>query len=103
MNGIALDWSIRIGDLLTVGGAFMVALGLLYNRGKSDSLDTIHLEKTLEDLKDIKGEVKQQGETIAKIAIQEVQIRLLMKWYDELRRGIGYVKGARDGIDGEYP
>jgi hypothetical protein len=64
----------------------------------------VHLEKTLEDLKDIKGEVKQQGETIAKIAIQEVQIRLLMKWYDELRRGIGYVKGSgRDGIDGEYP
>jgi hypothetical protein len=38
---------------------------------------------------------------LKKVAIQEMQIGLLLKWYDELRHGDGYIQ--KRGVDREYP
>jgi hypothetical protein len=51
----------------------------------------------------MKTEFKTFSETLQKIAVQETKIELLMKWYDELRHGDGFVQGPRRAnVDGQY-
>jgi predicted CopG family antitoxin len=55
------------------------------------------------EFKEMKTEFKAFSETLQKIAVQETKIELLMQWYDELRRGIGYIQEPRRAnVDGEY-
>ena len=61
----------------------------------------VTLESLANELRELKDQFKTFGETLTTVATQEVKINLLMKWYDELRRGDGFVRGAR-GIDREY-
>lgn len=86
------EWTIRAGDLLTVLGALSVAAAFLYRRGGDDVTVRMTLRAMREELTEMKTEFKAFGVTLAKVATQEMQIGLLMKWYDELRRGIGIVK-----------
>ncbi len=82
------DWSIRFGDVLTMAGAVFVGGSFLYRRGGRDAtLDTL-----AKDFTEMKEEFKTFAQTLSKVAIQEMQISLLMKWYDELRRGIGKIE-----------
>jgi hypothetical protein len=97
------EWTVRAGDVLTLLGAVVVAGGFLYRRGAKEIAIEITLRALTEQLAEMKTEFKTFGETLKKVGIQEVQISLLMKWYDELRRGEGYVRGSRSGVDGEYP
>lgn len=98
----AFEWTFRAGDLLTFIGGVGVAAAFLYRRGGDDAATRISLKAFTDQLAEMKVEFKSFGDTLKKVAIQEMQIGLLMKWYDELRRGDGYVKGER-GIDREYP
>lgn len=100
--GIAFEWTVKFGDVLTLFGAFCVAAAFLYRRGGQDVGVKLTLEALTKELTEMKTEFRTFGETLKKVAIQEMQINLLMKWYDELRRGIGFIKGAR-GVDREYP
>lgn len=101
--GISFEWTVRFGDVLTMGGAFAVAAGILYNRGRRDNELASAVKAALLEISEMKIELKAFSATIAKIAVQEMQIGLLMKWYDELRRGVGFVTHpARGGIEGEY-
>lgn len=86
------EWSIRAGDILTMSGALAVAAAFLYRRGGEDAGMRITLKALTEELSEMKTEFKSFGETLKKVAIQEMQIGLLMKWYDELRRGIGKIE-----------
>jgi hypothetical protein len=52
-------------------------------------------------MSEIKSELSEFGRAMTKLAVQETKIDLLMKWYDELRRGQGWVQGER-GVDHEY-
>jgi len=82
------DWTIRFGDVLTVCGAMFVGTSFIYRRGGRDAT----LDQLSKDFSEMKDEFKSFGVTLAKVAIQEMQISLLMKWYDELRRGIGKIE-----------
>ena len=100
--GIDFEWTIKVGDLFTVASAVVVAAAFLHKRGGQEAGVKVTLEALATELKEMKTEFKAFSETLQKVAIQEVQIGLLMKWYDELRHGEGFVQGAR-GVDREYP
>ncbi|MDI1264034.1 MAG: hypothetical protein PS018_12340 [bacterium] len=87
----AFEWTIRAGDLLTLIGGVCVAAAFLYRRGADDVTVTLTLKAMSDELAEMKTEFKSFGDTLKKVAIQEMQIGLLMKWYDELRRGKGII------------
>jgi len=99
--GLTFEWTVKLGDILTLFGAVCVAAAFLYNRGGKEAGEHMTLQTLSEEIKGMKNEFKGFGETLEKVAIQEVKIGLLMKWYDELRRGVGFIPGPR-GVDREY-
>jgi hypothetical protein len=101
--GLTFEWTVKLGDVLTLAGAFFVAAAFLYNRGGKEAGDQMSLNTLSTEFKEMKAELKTFSETLQKIAVQETKIELLMKWYDELRHGNGFVQGPRRAnIDGEY-
>lgn len=96
------EWTFRAGDILTFFGGLAVAAAFLYRRGGQEVSVQLTLEALTKELTEMKTEFKEFSATLAKVAIQEMQIGLLMKWYDELRRGKGWVQGHDGGVDGEY-
>jgi len=87
----AFEWTFRAGDILTFAGGLGVAAAFLYRRGGDDVTVKLTLKAMTEELTEMKTEFKSFGDTLKKVAIQEMQIGLLMKWYDELRRGKGII------------
>jgi hypothetical protein len=101
--GLTFEWTVKLGDILTMAGAVMVAAAFLYNRGGKEAGDQMSLNALSKEFKEMKTEFKAFSETLQKIAVQETKIELLMQWYDELRRGIGYIQEPRRAnVDGEY-
>lgn len=92
MNGLNFEWTFRIGDILTFASGLVVAASLLYRRGGNDAGIKITLRALTEQLAEMKTEFKTFGEAMKEVAVQKMQIGLLMKWYDELRRGIGKIE-----------
>lgn len=99
---MGFEWTVKFGDLLTVAAALFVAASFLHKHGGQEASVQVTLKALTRELTEMKTEFREFGETLKKVAIQEVQIGLLMKWYDELRRGEGFVRGVH-GIDREYP
>lgn len=81
------DWTIKFGDVLTLGGAAFVGGSFLYRRGGREAT----LEALAKDFGEMREEMKTFGKTITEVAIQRSEINMLLKWYDELRRGIGKI------------
>ncbi len=94
------EWTFRAGDVLTFIGGIAVAAAFLYRRGGSDTELKMAVSACLKEISAIKSELSEFGKAMTKLAVQETKIDLLMKWYDELRRGKGWVHGS-DGVDGE--
>jgi len=99
---VNFEWTFRAGDVATLIAGASVAGAFLYRKGGDEVSVKMTLKLMTDELSEMKEEFKSFGDTLKKVAIQEMQIGLLMKWYDELRRGDGYVQGHR-GIDREYP
>ncbi|HEY1215144.1 MAG TPA: hypothetical protein VGE93_16055 [Bryobacteraceae bacterium] len=101
--GLTFEWTVKLGDLLTIGGAVMVAAAFLYNRGGKEAGDQMTLNALSKEFTEMKSEFTIFRETLQKIAVQETKIELLMKWYDELRHGEGFIQGPRRAnVDGMY-
>ena len=100
--GLAFEWTVKLGDILTMGGAVMVAAAFLYNRGGKEAGDQMTLQALSKEFTEMKTEFKAFSDALKAIAVQETKIELLMKWYDELRHGTGFVQERRANIDGEY-
>lgn len=100
--GLTFEWTVKLGDILTLAGAFFVAAAFLYNRGGKEAGDQMTLTALSKEFTEMKGEFKTFSDTLQKIAVQETKIELLMKWYDELRHGTGFVQEPRRANDGEY-
>jgi hypothetical protein len=100
--GLTFEWTVKLGDILTMAGAVMVAAAFLYNRGGKEAGDQMSLNALSKEFKEMKTEFKTFSDTLQKIAVQETKIDLLMKWYDELRRGEGWLQERRANVDGEY-
>lgn len=101
--GISFEWTIKFGDILTFIGLIAAAASFLYRRGGQETGMHLTLEALALQFAEMKTEFKTFGETLQTVAVQEVKIGLLMKWYDELRHGQGFVRGSRTSVDGEYP
>jgi hypothetical protein len=95
------EWTFRAGDILTFFGGIAVAAAFLYRRGGSDADLKSAVAACLKEMSEIKSELSEFGRAMTKLAVQETKIDLLMKWYDELRRGRGWVQGE-SGVDHEY-
>jgi hypothetical protein len=101
--GLAFEWTFRIGDVFAMVGGLSLAAAFLYNRGGKEAGDQMTLNALSKEFVEMKAEFKTFSDTLQKIAIQEMKIDLLMKWYDELRRGEGYIQEPRRAnVDGEY-
>lgn len=75
-----------------MGGALVVAAGVLYRRVEADAGMQILVKELAKDFSEMKDEMKSFGKAISELAVQRAEINLLMKWYDELRRGGGLGK-----------
>lgn len=101
--GLAFEWTFRAGDIFALVGGLSFAAAFLYNRGGKEAGDQMSLTALSEEFKEMKSELKTFSDTLQKIAVQETKIELLMKWYDELRHGDGFVQGPRRAnVDGLY-
>lgn len=99
---MGFEWTVKLGDVFWLVGAFAMAGAFLYNRGGKEAGDSMTLNALSKEFSEMKAEFKTFSETLQKIAVQETKIDLLMKWYDELRRGEGWLQDRRANLDGEY-
>ena len=90
--GLTFEWTVKLGDILTMGGAVIVAFGIFYRRGGLDSDMKGAVKMLAEDFGEMKEEMKAFSKAISDLAVQRAEINLLMKWYDELRRGVGKIE-----------
>lgn len=90
------EWTFRAGDVLTFLGGVAVAAAFLYRRGGEEVRVQLTLEAMRNELTELKTQFMTFTQTLATVAAQEVKIGLLMKWYDELRNGIGIVVKDRE-------
>lgn len=100
---VNFTWDLRIGDVVIFVGALATAGSFLFRSGGSLVKLQEALTHALEQIAELKEDVAKMGVVLIELAVQKEQIGMLMKWYDELRRGTGYIPRApRGGIDGEY-
>jgi hypothetical protein len=94
--GLTFEWTVKFGDALTAGsmlvGALIVAGTVLYKRGGQEVGAKLTLEALTKQLEEMKTEFKAFSAALREVAVQRSQIDLLMKWYDELRRGVGKIE-----------
>jgi len=82
----------QIVSILGGGGLVAYRLGRTTQRMES----SIDLQKQLslqngEEIRELKSEVKALNALMTEVALQKVAIERLEQWYDELRRGEGFV------------
>lgn len=85
------EWTFRAGDVLTFVGGVGVAAAFLYRRGGDDASLKSAMARCLDEISEMKKELQEFSKAMTKLAVQETKIDLLMKWYDELRRGKGII------------
>ncbi|HEV2160253.1 hypothetical protein [Bradyrhizobium sp.] len=100
--GLSFEWTVKLGDIFWLVGALSMAGAFLYRRGGKEAGDSMTLQTLSREFGEMKAEFKTFSDTLQKIAVQETKIELLMKWYDELRHGTGFIQERRANIDGEY-
>lgn len=108
----SVDIVLKVSEILAIVGSAALALIAV---GRSTSRVELQLSRQTEDITDLKDDVKKLSEVITTVALQGQRMdnfsdRLnsldnrydtLDKRYDELRRGRGWITGAK-GVDGEY-
>lgn len=90
---VSFDWGIKFGDLLTVGSALLVAAAFLFRKGGDYEKLRMAVTTALDQISELKTDIKQMGKVLTELAVQKEQITMLTKWYDELRRGVGRISG----------
>ena len=95
MEGAAIDWVIKLGDLLVVAS-------LIFYIGRfSKRVDA--MEKTIER---IEGTHQSIASAITTVAVQKVQIDRIEQDIHDMKRGIGFVTERSQGrltVEGQYP
>lgn len=100
--GVAFEWTVRAGDMLTLIGGIGVAAAFLYRRGGDDVTMKLTLTAMTGELSEIQSEIKKIGSILINQADQNRRIIHLEDDVRELRHGRGFVQGPA-GIDREYP
>jgi hypothetical protein len=93
--GLTFEWTVKFGDVLTAASmltsALIVGAVFLYKRGGQEVSVKLTLETLTSQLSEMKAELKSIAAVLQEVALQKRDIAMLMKWYDELRRGIGRI------------
>lgn len=89
---LSFEWTIKFGDVLTMCSAVIVAGAILYRKGQAEATHNAILSRLVDDFDEMKKEFKAFSSVLSEVALQKMQIELLMKWYDEFRRGVGLIK-----------
>ena len=89
---ISFEWTIKIGDVLTAGGALFVGATILYKRGALDGAAKSILSQLTEDFGEMKREFVEFRKIVTDVAVQKATIDFLLKAYDDLRRGRGKIE-----------
>lgn len=84
--GLAFEWTVKFGDLMTFGGGLIVAAGIFYKRGGLDADVKNAISLLTKDFGEMKDQMRTFSIAIGELAVQRTEINMLMKWYDELRR-----------------
>ena len=87
-----IDWTVKPTDVLTVLGALFVGFSILYKRGGYDADMHSAVKLLTKDFAEMKDEMKAFNSALRDIAVQRSEINMLLKWYDELRRGMGKIE-----------
>lgn len=95
------EWTIRFGDLLTMGGAVIVAAGILLSRVRDGTKLETAVATAITEISELKNEFKEFSKILINQADQNRRIIHLEEDLRELRHGRGWVQGDR-GIDREY-
>ena len=107
--GLNFNWTFGLGDIFTLLSGLSIAGAFLYRRGSGDSKLENAVTQAVAEITELKQDVKKMGEVLVQLAVQKTelnamkdQISMVLKWYDELRRGTGWVQGHK-GVDRQYP
>lgn len=99
---VSFEWTVRARDILTfIGGCGVIAAFLFRSGGSVGRLEAA-MTRCLDEISQMKREVSEFGQAVIRLSVQETKTDLLMKWYDELRSGKGFIQGPR-GVDHEWP
>ena len=101
MSGFSFEWTIKAGDVLTMGGALVVAVGIILSRVRDDTRLQSAVATAITEISELKNEFKKFGEILINQADQNRRIIHLEEDVRELRHGRGFVRGV-GGIDREY-
>jgi len=87
-----IDWTINVGNLITIltivgGGIF--ALSNMQNSIISLREDILHIEKRQDSLSEA---FNQLGKILTQVAVQDSRLNMIEKNVDELRHGKGFIK-----------
>ena len=87
-----IDWSVSLGNIITILTVIASVIGLVYNL-KADIVllqnDVVHLEKAQVTMTDA---FSNMGKILTSVAVQDTRITMIEKKLDELSHGKGYVK-----------
>lgn len=87
-----IDWTVRVGDLLVIGG-FITAIITLFSMQKSDIRVIRHdLKYVQEHLATLNESFTQLGQILTQVAVQDSRLGMMEKSIDELRHGQGFVR-----------
>lgn len=99
--GIAFEWTLKFGDVLTLIGALVVAGSFLYRRGGTETGVQVTLQQLATEFANMQIEIKKISDVLINQADQNRRIIHLEEDVRDLRHGKGFVQGPR-GIDREY-
>lgn len=99
--GIAFEWTIKFGDVLTLFGALVVAGSFLYRKGGHETGVQVTLQQLAGEFANMQIEIKKISDVLINQADQNRRIIHLEEDVRDLRHGKGFVQGPR-GIDREY-
>ena len=107
--GISFEWTLKFGDVLTLGGAFIVAIGIVLTRVRDDTKLQTAVTTAITEISELKQEFKKFGEILIgqarfdeRLTGIDRRVSTAERRIDELAHGEGFVRG-RLGIDREYP
>lgn len=95
MTGLTLEDVYRIAEIGSILGACGVVLfkvGRISGRVQETlNLQNVIMTRQADEISELKEETKKLGDVLKSLAVQDERINTLTKWYDELRRGEGFV------------
>src|SRR5690348_12202287 len=86
-GGIEFDWTFRVGDILTIGGAAAVAITFAFRSGKVYQAITM-MQGEIKALKEVAAQI---GGVLTMVATQKVEIDHIKEDVRELKHGDGFI------------